>query len=548
MKLLLPLLLIGTHYHLISALVVTDVPPSPSLPDIALYGGNYRGEPGAPTAPTRRGTTPEPTRPPIAGPYGQDCTPASGDFPQMCQQPGQIAQQNNAGQIVCTHNHDCCLCGQMICRNCKSVTCNGDSSCYGVKHIEIMGEQGVMGGNLNCNGDVSCMDTVVYGANVGRLLCTGDWSCALARMDVVCVDSGCTLSCLGDDSCKGHPTDPTRRAMFRVTNSMGMACAHDSCRDATYHLMNNKGGIIGCGSEAACVDATITVDNIESISCGGQFGCYNSNILVTNPQNGFTVECAGFAGCSKMNLEIMITDPSITSFRGISCSSAAACKDMTVTIQKQHSKTVTIEELHCGQAESCRHALFDFAPGINLKTCGCAGGLSMACDNIRGVPACESGLNKFECVGANGCEGLVETITNPAQDFEIICGDPNSCNSMKLTINIDGSQPNLSRFKGITCGTQYACTNMEVTIVNTGANLFDAGTVICTSPSACKNVKLTTYNADFKKIDCGGSSTSCRNCEYQKDGRCSKCEDPSAACPNLPRINPIQPINNNNWW
>ena len=70
------LLLIGAST--VSSIVQTDVPPSPGLTPIALYGGNYRGPEGAPTAPTRRGTTPEPTRPPIAGPYGQDCTPASG--------------------------------------------------------------------------------------------------------------------------------------------------------------------------------------------------------------------------------------------------------------------------------------------------------------------------------------------------------------------------------------------------------------------------------------------------------------------------------------
>lgn len=526
-----------------SSIVQTNVPPSPGLPPIALYGGNYR-EAGAPTAPTRRGATAEPTRPPISGPYGQDCTPASGDFPDKCQTPGQILG-DTLGQIVCAHNHDCCLCGQMICTDCKALICNGDSSCFGVKHVEIMGERGVMGADINCNGDVSCMDTVMYGQNVGRILCTGDWSCALSRMDLLCVEGGCKLECLGDDSCKGHPTDPTRRAVFHITNSMGMKCAHDSCRDASYNLINNKGGSIVCGSEAACVDATITVDNLESIACVGEYGCYNANILVTNPQNGFSVSCSGFAACKGMNLEIMITDPTITKFREISCSSAAACKEMTVTVQKTHSNNVVIEELGCGQAESCRHAIFDLGPGISLGSCGCAGGLTMACDNIRGVPSCESGLNKFECVGAKSCEGLVETITNPANNFEIICGDPGSCNAMKLTINIDGSQSSLKRFKGITCGTQYSCTGMEITVVNTGPNAFDSGKVTCTSPSACKNVKLVTYNADFNKIDCGSSSTSCRNCEYSKDGYCTKCEDGTTMCPNYnngPYIQPINPL------
>ena len=87
----------------------------------------------------------------------------------MCQTPGQQAF-DTLGQIVCTHNHDCCLCGQMICQDCKALICNGDSSCFGVKHIEIRGERGVMGADINCNGDVSCQDTVIYGQNIGRIL------------------------------------------------------------------------------------------------------------------------------------------------------------------------------------------------------------------------------------------------------------------------------------------------------------------------------------------------------------------------------------------
>jgi len=478
------------------------------------------------------GQTPEPTRPPIAGFYGQDCTPASGDFPDKCPrgQTGKLLRSIE-GKIECIHNHDCCLCGRIQCApNCAGVVCNGDSSCFGVKDINIVGER-VMGADINCNGDVSCQETRMVGTNIGRIQCTGDWSCALGVFELVCVDhanEGCTLECLGDDSCKGHPTDPTRRASFKIVNSMGMACAHDSCRDADFSLINNKGGGISCGAEAACVGATITVDNIEDISCLGEFGCYAANILVTNPQNGFSVSCGGFQACGRMNLEIIVTDPTITWFKGVECNSVAACKDISITINNYHGKELKIDSLACAQRESCRHAVFDLSPNIVIGDCQCGGGLTMACDNIMGVSQCASGLSKFECVGT-ACKGLVETISNPAQDLEILCASPGACSGMKLTILVDGSRSDLTRFKGVTCGSPYACSGMEINVINSGAKALDAGLVECGSSSSCKNVQLNTYNADFGEIKCG-DTTSCRGCQYNKDGRCGQCAERNAQC------------------
>jgi len=497
-------------------------PMSPGMPPIAVYGGNWEGPHGSfvnrPPITGKGVQTPEPTRPPIEGAYGQDCTPASGDFPEQCTFAGEQATLIH-GKIECIHNHDCCLCGKMVCTQCTQLNCNGDSSCYGVKHIELQGDA-TMGADLICNGDVSCMDTVMAGYNMRRVLCTGDWSCALSQIDFQC-STPCTLECLGDDSCKGHPSNPLRRANFRITNSMGMACSHDSCRDATYNLIENKGGSIGCGAEAACTHSMITVDNLEGVFCGGEYACFGSNFLITNPQNGFAVTCTGVAACRNLNLEILVTDPTITHFRGIHCGSVAACKDIRISVTKTHSKELVIEEVGCAQAESCRHATFDLSPGVTVGTCACAGGMTMACDNIMGVSGCVSGLQKFECV-KTACKGMVESVVNPANDFEIICGDPGACEGLKLTINIDGQRGDLKRFKGVTCGTTRACTGMEINVINTGPTTIDAGFFICTSSSACGNVKIMTYNAPFETVECGDSS-SCRLCTYTKDGVTRPC-------------------------
>eukprot|EP01083_Nonionella_stella_P088443 246490_1 len=523
-----------------------DQPPqSPAAPPITGYHGPRQPEP---VPPPHLGGAPamEPTSPPIAGLYGQDCTPASGDFPDKCPKVGDVLTSTN-GKIECMHNHDCCICGQMICSpNCKQVNCNGDSSCFGVKYIMIEGDP-VSGARLDCNGDVSCMSTNIRGTNMNIMGCTGDFSCAYSRFYLEGIASGAMLACVGDDSCKGHPTNPNERAYFDVVNSFGMYCSHDSCRDATFNLINNVGGAVVCGAEASCTNSVISADNIESVLCGGEFACYESSYLITNPKNGFSLSCAGFAACKGLHIEILVTNPDITNFRGVICNSFSACQGISVTINKvvrSGNPNLYIEELSCGASKSCKDASFDLGPNVHIEHCGCAGGLTLACDNVMGVNNCITGLKKLECVGAlEPCRGMTETITNPLQDFELICNDANSCQNFDLTIIMDGTKPT-SSFKGIKCGSPTSCTNMRITIVNYDTkNRLNAGDVHCGSPTACTNVVLDYYYADVGTIFCGDSS-SCTGCTSSVDGVCTECFDRRSQCAVAggPVFNPINVV------
>lgn len=87
------------------------------------------------------------------GAYGQDCTPQSGDYPDKCPKVGMLKESTH-GKIECIHNFDCCLCGEMICGpDCTDIICNGDSGCFGVKNIKMIGDK-TYGASLNCNGTV----------------------------------------------------------------------------------------------------------------------------------------------------------------------------------------------------------------------------------------------------------------------------------------------------------------------------------------------------------------------------------------------------------
>eukprot|EP00483_Globobulimina_turgida_P000437 UN00437 len=196
---------------------------------------------------------------------------------------------------------------------------------------------------------------------------------------------------------------------------------------------------------------------------------------------------------------------------------------------KSGSVDLHIEELSCGAAKSCQNAVFDIGPNIYIENCGCAGGLTLACDNLKGVGNCVAGLQKLECVGIQ-CKGMKETITNPLQNFELICNDAGSCSNFALTIIMDGTQPTTA-FKGIKCGSPFSCTNMKITIVNYDPKQrIDAGDVFCSSSDACINVKLDYYYTDVGTIHCDNSD-SCNGCTTSVDGKCSQCASKGAACP-----------------
>lgn len=325
------------------------------------------------------------------GAYGQDCTPSSGDYPDKCPTVGMTKLSDAGGDIGCSHNFDCCLCGEMICGpNCNSIICNGDSACFGVKNIKIMGDPAI-GASLNCNGDLSCQGTYIDGVNVAEMYCTGDSSCAFSKFNIECVVShgeGCPLLCVGDNSCEGDPTDPRKIGHYVIKNSMGMSCSHDSCRRATFIMTSNLGGSITCAGQESCNQADITINNLAGIRCGGVLACLNANMLIMNPQNEFAIMCTGPKGCYGVTIEIMVTDPAINFISTISCISAKGCWGASFTIYKQGASAANplqIGELSCGAAGSCVGAVFDLGPFVTVRECRCA---RNACGGLLGVPAC----------------------------------------------------------------------------------------------------------------------------------------------------------------
>jgi len=471
--------------------------------------------------------------PRVFGINGQDCTPDTGDFPAMCPDVGMSISV--AEKIECIHNFDCCTCGTMYCGpDCSQLMCNGDSSCHGVQGFVLEGNAPV-GTDINCNGDLSCMETRLWGTNIAHIGCTGDGSCAYSQWDVTCVSSGCTLACVGDDSCRSELGMPQYAALFVVRNSLGFICASHACQWGTYSLLSNLGGKAVCGAERACQGATVNINNIDSLGCNAMWACGNATILVLNPQNGFSVSCNGFQSCKGMTLEIAVTDPSITDFLDIACVGPEACADLKVTITKvipvntvvkaPASRDLTIGEITCGGALSCQNAVFDLGSNVHVELCGCAGGNTRACEGLLGIDSCMQGLEKMECVGVNGCANMMEAISNPADNFKLFCADPFSCENLVLTVKIDDHALAPSFLGGVVCAAPNACKGLRFFIINTGTNRVNAGDIFCNAPDACLGAAFVVRQADISSVTCAAGACPEYECSTFTDNQYQPCLD-----------------------
>lgn len=331
------------------------------------------------------------------GVFGQDCTPGSGDYPDKCPILGQTLS-DPLGEIGCQHNFDCCMCGKIECLDCVGLICNGDSSCFGVKNIEMVGEP-EMGASINCNGDLSCQGTKINGTNIGEIYCTGDNSCAFSEFRIECLvvhGEGCAVQCVGDGSCEGDPLDSPRKDMLMlVENSFGLSCAHDACRYGVFRMTSNVGSNIDCKGQEGCLGADILVNNVEGVICGLADSCKNARMVIVDPQQDFfALVCSGPKACVGLEIEIIITDPLITHIDSISCVSAQACKGAIMTVFKAGATAtngLTIASVVCGQFESCMDMRVDLGPFVTVEECHCAGGATNSCVGFIGVPGCVTG-------------------------------------------------------------------------------------------------------------------------------------------------------------
>jgi len=296
-------------------------------------------------------------------------------------------------EVACQHNYDCCECGQILCTDgCAGLVCNGDASCFGVKNIIIEGQE--VGAPIICNGDLSCQGTYINGTNIEELYCTGEGSCAYSKVNAQCTVSvdgiGCELQCVGRQSCEGDPLDPRKVAIYHVENSYGLTCGVEGCRYGSFLLPSDTGGSVECSGANGCESAEIIIHGAESLNCDGIESCRHAHIVLLNPMNEhFTITCSGDHACHGVDIEVIVSDPTVISMEGIFCNSANACESMHIAVVKTGAAAVTqglnILHLDCSMKSACLNMQIDLGQHVAITECTCATG---ACQGLIGTENC----------------------------------------------------------------------------------------------------------------------------------------------------------------
>ena len=140
----------------------------------------------------------------------------------------------------------------------------------------------------------------VIGTNIKEIICSGDEACARATFEFDCLaNSPCTVGCGGAGACAGtRPETGRLSTFFKIGNTEGIECDTDACKYGVFHLQRNKGGEIMCSGTNACLEAEITINNVEGLICGAVNACKGARILVINPKRGFSIECSGTGSCN----------------------------------------------------------------------------------------------------------------------------------------------------------------------------------------------------------------------------------------------------------
>ena len=209
----------------------------------------------------------------------------------------------------------------------------------------------------------------------------------------------------------------------------------------------------------------------------------------------------------------MTEKSSVDFFKGFNCNGRGSCADATITVINNGPNFITIENLECRAFQACKLTHFDLNNAA-FENCQCGSNIQQSCEGTTGIDTCFSGLDKLECYGMNSCEHSIQSLTNVADGFELICGSLAACEAMDLVILLnDNKETTVNMIKGYNCNADESCKGASVGLVNRQSN---APIVIekieCGGINSCANALFGCKgDVTIDSIVCGGSGA-CDGC------------------------------------
>lgn len=205
----------------------------------------------------------------------------------------------------------------------------------------------------------------------------------------------------------------------------------------------------------------------DEIECGENYSCCLCSEILCTPN------CDKFvAGGDSSAFGVMVTiNGNKDDSAKIECNGDHSCQDSEFMASY-------ISELNCGGDHSCQRSKISINDG--------------SVENII-------------CGGDFACESAEIIISNPAEDFQIECKEPSSCDNIMVTIIIPRTS-SVTEFKGFGCGGPSACQNAKFTIVNenmSGNNL-NVEQLNCEASAACRGAIFSFIgNVEIEECKCG---------------------------------------------
>eukprot|EP01084_Bolivina_argentea_P148135 259052_1 len=279
------------------------------------------------------------------------------------------------------------------------------------------------------------------------------------------------------------------------------------------------GAAIECQGEGSCSNTRIIGRNVLSIDCEEHRACYNSVITITDPSPLFALNCGGVESCKDLSIEINFSAPDTPcdaatalaqtfTLEGLGCSNDRACDNLHITINNAGCDAVVLDTFECVHPNGCNGLFLDFIGAVEINHCECG----PSCLNAVGLGQCYEGLGYLQCNEPRGCLGQVSTVTNPADGFEMICGDVSSCEgaqfTMELTHDIGTPTHKLGKF---IFGGENAALGATFTVDNRQGFEMAIELVECAGERSCADTTfILGENAVIEQIVCAYQA--CEGC------------------------------------
>jgi len=369
--------------------------------------------------PTNNPTTAQPTKRPTPAGYEW------GAFGQLClANPGTYKCQTNmdkavdvGGKLTCLKPQDCCLCSSIEC-GLGNIPCNtveiGNWAAFAVRDVQIYGNEYIAapGTVIECQGIESCRESVITSSNVLAIHCGGGRSCNNAVISVSNPKPNFSLKCSGIEACNGLkielnlPVNPEGCANSVTLPFSKISCEKSRSCEGLEITINNEGcnkvtiESIDCIEPTSCDQAQFQLigdiditqcrvplnvgglsrcfQNMDSFKCSEPEKCMNLNQVITNPANGFVVECSDTRSCQNSNIRIELNQD-VAYLKGFIFSGIQSAENAIFTIDNQQNNALRVESIKCSAYESCVGVTFITGNNVQIDKIECAGNACLGC-------------------------------------------------------------------------------------------------------------------------------------------------------------------------